>query len=102
MRSLMLKLFRIMSAMRQPSEWGIGRIKSLWSYLEFKVCFTVKLLFYVKYVEELESFEHACKHDVHHGCPPWEYSLLFLWEPGTVLYMLNVCSNYQVLDLPVL
>jgi len=27
---------RVMSAMRQSSEWGIGRIKTLWSYLEFK------------------------------------------------------------------
>ena len=28
---------REMSAMRQPSEWGIGRVKSLFSFLEFKV-----------------------------------------------------------------
>ena len=26
-----------MSALRQSSEWGMGRIKGLWSYLEFKV-----------------------------------------------------------------
>ena len=24
--------------MRQPSEWGIGRVKCLFSYLEYKVC----------------------------------------------------------------
>jgi len=27
---------REMSAMRQPSEWGIGRVKCLFSFLEYK------------------------------------------------------------------
>jgi len=27
---------RTMSSLRQSSEWGIGRVKSLWSYLEYK------------------------------------------------------------------
>jgi hypothetical protein len=26
-----------MSTLRQPSEWGIGKVKTLFSYLEYKV-----------------------------------------------------------------
>ena len=29
--------YRRMSSVRQPSEWGIGKVKSLFSYLEYKV-----------------------------------------------------------------
>ena len=41
-----------MSAMRQSSEWGIGRIKTLWSYLEFKVCKSKSLLENLLFVTE--------------------------------------------------
>jgi hypothetical protein len=36
--------FREMSRVRQPSEWGIGRTKSLFSLLEFKVKHRIKLI----------------------------------------------------------
>ena len=34
-----------MSTLRQPSEWGIGKVKTLFSYLEYKVI--TKLLYIV-------------------------------------------------------
>ena len=35
--TIYMQCFREMSAMRQPSEWGIGRVKCLFSFLEYKV-----------------------------------------------------------------
>ena len=42
-----------MSRVRQPSEWGIGKVKTLFSYLEYKVFTDLS-----KYLSKVYFFSH--------------------------------------------
>ena len=64
-----------MSSIRQPSEWGIGKVKTLFSYLEFKVGnVMINFGLMLFHLEKSKDFKHAIGNDVSSCLPFSEHS----------------------------
>ena len=79
---------REMSSVRQPSEWGIGRVKALFAFLEFKVCLHFMLSkSNIGFLEEFAGSPNAAGGYVFGRCSLEEYTFHIVWISGLFYHL---------------